>query len=136
VNEQLSQGSPNQTASTDSKADTLLSPGHRPASHRDSSELNEHHLYDESETKNCDEEPVVKESSEDIDFVSQLTAVDLIENLHENKTLEQDRVDKCLVDLFLRWGTIRDKVCLRWVGQIKNILSSKQNHHEPSNLVD
>lgn len=66
----------------------MLGPGHRVASDCDSSKLDEKHLHNECNSDNCQKEPIVEETNKDIDFISKLTTVDLIENLHENETLE------------------------------------------------
>ena len=65
-----------------------------------SSELDAHHLHSESQSSYEQEQRVVEEASENIELVvTQLTRVDLVEDLHKNKCLEQHRVDDCFVGI-------------------------------------
>jgi hypothetical protein len=50
-------------------------------------------LNDKSEHHYSDEKPVVEESFENVDLVSQFSTVNLVEDLHENKRLEDYCVD-------------------------------------------
>ena len=128
VNEQFDQGSPNKSTKTYSEADTLLGPSHGETSYCDATKLYEKHLHHESEHKNSNEEPIVEEALENIDFITQLTTVDLVEDLHEDEALEQNCVDECFVCLSLSWGTIAHKASIRTIWQIKNVLSNEKDH--------
>jgi hypothetical protein len=98
-NQNLDHQTPEKTTGPDSDANTILCPIQRVAPNSDATELNEKDLHYYCHYHNCQENPVVEKVSEDVDFVSKLTAVDLVENLHENETLEQDCVVCGLVDL-------------------------------------
>lgn len=91
----------------------MLGPSHRETSDCYASKLYENHLHDESEHKNADEKPVVKESFENINLISEFTTVDLVEYLHEDKTLEQNCVDESLVRLSFSWGTVAHEASIR-----------------------
>lgn len=128
MNEQFDQDSPNKSSNTNSEADTLLSPCHGETSDRDTTKLYEKHLHHESEHKNANEEPIVEEALEYVDFITELTTVDLVEDLHEDEALEQNCVNEGFVCLSLSWGTIAHKASVRTIWQIKNILSNEKDH--------
>jgi len=55
-------------------------------------------LHSESQRSYEQEQRVVEEASENIELlVTQLTRVDLVEDLHKHKCLEEHRVDDCFV---------------------------------------
>ena len=65
-----------------------------------SSNFNQHHLESKGEDHNSDEEEVVENTWEDIEFVSlELPSIDLVEKLEEYKDLEHKGVVKEFLSL-------------------------------------
>ena len=119
-----------------------MNPIKRLASDCQATKLNKEHLDNESGDQDSNKDPVIEEVFKNIEGVTKLSAVDLIENLHEYKCLEQDRVVCCFVQLIhclgavgLLWHAERES-SVSIVRQIENVFSTNKNNQEPSDLVD
>lgn len=86
---ELDHNSHNQTTSANSDAKQVLIDSKRRAFDGSSSNLNQYNLDSDGHDFNDDEERVVEEIVEDVKLlIFDLSCVDLIENLHEDKCIE------------------------------------------------
>ena len=91
--EKLHDHAPNERACTDGNADQMLFLTEGDSADWGTTVLHEEVLHDHGAHKDQKEEGVVKEAAEDIELLyTELTSVDLVENLHAHKGLEDDRV--------------------------------------------
>lgn len=75
-----------------------------------SSEFNHEHLDDDGEDSDVDEKWVSEHATEDVQFLFELSSIELVENLHENESLEDvGEVDELLgtkSSWLLRWEVL------------------------------
>jgi hypothetical protein len=91
--EQLHDHAPNERACTDGNADQMLILTEGDSANWGTSVLHEEVLHDHGAHKDQKEEGIVEEAAEDVELLnSELASVDLVENLHAYKGLEDDRV--------------------------------------------
>lgn len=127
----LNQEAPNDATGTDTKADTVLGPVEWVAPDGDTSKLHQENLNNDGDGDNEDEEPVVEEVSKDVEIITQLTAVDLVEHLHEHESLEYHRIYDSLVLLQLMTVSIFvvfEELSVVVVWKIEHGLSCEEKH--------
>lgn len=118
--DKLDQESPHQREGSKGKTYSLLNWVQLGGLESTSAELNEHKLHADDQEEDGNESKVVAESSEHVVFVvQQLSGINHVEDLHEDKGLEHNGVDMALVG-----GLVQDQSVSHdslWVGQCKVI---------------
>ena len=79
----------------------------------------QYHLHNKCEEHDCYEEPIVEKVFKDVQFLAELTAIYLVENLHEYKSLEQYCVQNRFIDLELSLILSTNEGCVIWIFQVE-----------------
>ena len=110
--DELEDQAPDEGERGDGSADSVVAHRQRVGPHVFTTELDDEHLDAEGEDYDEDEHEVVEEVGEHVELsLSELTCVDLVEELHEDEGLEDDSValnlGGRLIDHPFRFRTIR-----------------------------